>query len=658
MLPASVRDLILERLERLAQADRRVLDLIAVYGDGIPHALLRAAGGVDDEGLLVALHRMRGLGLVREELVGDGVAYGLTHPVIREVAYAELPAMARRRAHANLAAALDGDVPIPALLPSERTDRLARHYRGAGAEASAERALDVLVAAGDRARTLHANDQAAGHYDAALALVRGGRRPDLLPTLLERLGEAREQIGQGARAIELWTEALAAHEASGDAEAVARLHRLLASAIWDRGQFDLAQRHLDAALAALAALPPSDELADLLFTRLTILVRLGDLSGAAEAAARLAELAERLGSPRARVEAYLAATGVHLVQGDYARACQVATLALETAEGADELVLAKRANDQLARLSLCLGDLPLARRHAERSLEQARQAGAPTLELYPRYYLVQIHLAAGRWGEALQASADALAVARRVGRPRSLAGTLAVRVMVLARRGAFEEAEACLSEARAAYADESGSDRNVSGALEQAEAMLALERGEVARARARSADFARAGAVGFDAPLGLALLGEAQLAAGEREAALRDRGRGRAARPAGRLVPGRARGLAGGDRAGRRLVGPGLRARPRGAGPGRRLLRGARHAVRGRARPARACHARRRRGRRRSSRCAPSTSSAPSATPRAPAACSGSSACGRRRRGGRRAAPAADRSARASSRSRGWSRRG
>ena len=35
VLPASVRDLILERLERLGPDDRRVLDLIAVYGDGV-----------------------------------------------------------------------------------------------------------------------------------------------------------------------------------------------------------------------------------------------------------------------------------------------------------------------------------------------------------------------------------------------------------------------------------------------------------------------------------------------------------------------------------------------------------------------------------------------------------------------------------------------
>src|SRR5690349_15090751 len=169
VLPASVRDLILERLERLAAPDRRLLDLIAVYGDDVPHALLRPASGLDDEALLVSLHRMRALGLVREELVGDGVVYGLTHPVIREVAYAELPAMARRRAHAALAAALDGDRPIPALLPSERTDRLARHYRGAGAEVDAERALEVLLAAGERARARHANDDGGGHLGAARA---------------------------------------------------------------------------------------------------------------------------------------------------------------------------------------------------------------------------------------------------------------------------------------------------------------------------------------------------------------------------------------------------------------------------------------------------------------------------------------------------------
>src|SRR5258708_18974261 len=108
--------------------------------------------------------------------------------------------MARRHAHPAFAPALDG-------LQLDALARLARHYHAAGSLADANRTLEVLLAAGERAYGLYANDQAARHFGAALALMREGRRTELLPSVLKQLGEAWERVGETAAAIAVWSEA-------------------------------------------------------------------------------------------------------------------------------------------------------------------------------------------------------------------------------------------------------------------------------------------------------------------------------------------------------------------------------------------------------------------------------------------------------------------
>jgi DNA-binding CsgD family transcriptional regulator len=515
VLPESIVDLLTERLERLDPADRRLVQLIGVYGEATPHTVLRAASGLDEDALLVSLLRLRASGLVAEELAGARVSYALTHPLVQEVVYADLPEMARRRTHAALAAALERS-------GAPDLDRLARHYLGAGAEADQPRTLEVLLAAGQRAGSLHANADAARHLDAALLLARATDRPELLPDLLERLGEARESVGEVAAAIAVWSEALALHELAGRAGAAdrARLRRRLAIAEWDQGSFQRGLDHLSAGLAALHGEPPSQELADLQHARLILLMRLGDLAATAAAAADLTALAGHLESPRAAVEAYLAEGAVHFARGDYPRARQRSLDALAAAEAADEQLLAKRADDTLSRLATCMGECALARQHAERSFERSLALGAPSLELYPRFYLVLLDLMTGDWASALSRSADALVRARRVGRARALAATLAARGTVLALLGDLDGAETCVVEARHAYGEGSLADRNVAGSVDLAETILALERGDAARALVVAEGFEDALALGANPPLGMMLLAEARAATGDPAAAL------------------------------------------------------------------------------------------------------------------------------------------
>src|SRR5258707_3188323 len=452
-------------------------------------------------------------GLVVENVDGAEVTYILTHPLIQEVAYAELPERARGRAHTAIAFALDRVRP-------DDLDRLARHYHAAGSLADANRTLEVLLAAGERAYGLYANDQAARHFGAALALMREGRRTELLPSVLEQLGEAWERVGETAAAIAVWSEARTLHERTKNISLIVRLHRRLALAEWDRGHFDVAQAHLEAGLQALAGSKPSAELADLLHVRVILLGRRGDDKGLSTEATDLAILAERLGSRRVLVEAYFAQIRSFSADRDVVVARELAQRALNEAEVADEPLLVQRAHDILALFAYALGEHSVARHHATLSLAVARQLGAPTLEVYPRNRLVSVDLMAGKWDEALRESAELVATARRLGFARGIAGALGMRALVQVYRGDPDEAAACLAEAHEVFGGGIILDRNIFSPLAITEMMLALERADAAGILAA---LSRLGPMlaATDFPLLVqALLAEAQAMVGEPERAL------------------------------------------------------------------------------------------------------------------------------------------
>ena len=70
-------------------------------------------------------------------------------------------------------------------------------------------------------------------------------------------------------------------------------------------------------------------------------------------------------------------------------------------------------------------------------------------------------------------------VAHRVGSRRGIAAALALRALVAVHRGEYADAEAGIAEARAAFGH---GDRNVSGIVDTVDALLALGRGDAARA--------------------------------------------------------------------------------------------------------------------------------------------------------------------------------
>lgn len=474
-LPANLWETVRDRLDRGSDADRQVLDLVAVAGRDATHEVLTDVSGLDERELLRALQRLEKTGLLVEGSRGAVVAYTFAHPLFQEVVYERLPLVSRRRVHAAVAAAIErwtnGDVVA-----------LAHHYGQAGAEIAPARALEVLQAAGEKEWALHAYEAAARHWQAALDQARRAGREELLPEILERLGEAWALIGEGAAAVVIWTEALDLTSEAGDAVLAARLCRRLAMMEWDLGQFEAAGGHVTAGLEFLREAAPSLEHAELQHARTLFCRRLGDVEGASEAAGALAVLASQLRSDRCEAMAQLARSGVALAGGEFGAAVTQAANGLAAARRAGDMILTIRARDVLGLLAFATGSHGLVRELSTEGVAEAQAMGVPLLEVQPRLHALLADFLVGRWEEALAQSAHVIVLARRHSAPRILAVSLGVRSLLLAYRGELAEAEASAAEAEACYHADAVAGGHEHALVMLTQAVVALEKDDPVRA--------------------------------------------------------------------------------------------------------------------------------------------------------------------------------
>lgn len=181
-LPNSVRMAVQARVGTFSPAVQEVLHLAAVIGREFDFEVLRLAGGLEDEQLVDALESAERAQIIveagglRPALAQGGrerfaFAHGLFPASLRE----DLSGLRRRRLHRRVAAALE-------TLHPEDYEALAYHYEQASDTA---RSLEFLIKAGDRARSIYANQDAVSFYSQALALM-PQRHPQRFTVLLAR----------------------------------------------------------------------------------------------------------------------------------------------------------------------------------------------------------------------------------------------------------------------------------------------------------------------------------------------------------------------------------------------------------------------------------------------------------------------------------------
>jgi predicted ATPase/DNA-binding SARP family transcriptional activator len=220
-LPDTVHHVIAARLDALPADAKALLQDAAVIGKVFWAGSAAAIGGRTRVGCEAQLDQLvHGEFVQREErsAMQDEAQYSFKHVLIRDVAYGQIPRGDCSQKHRRAAQWIQSHARA-----DDVAELMAHHYasalelaRNAGLDTAdlVEPAIDSLWRAGERARQLYANEDAAAYFRRALALLQeapdgAGWRTELSLRLQESLGEVHELTGNHAAGENAFGAALA-----------------------------------------------------------------------------------------------------------------------------------------------------------------------------------------------------------------------------------------------------------------------------------------------------------------------------------------------------------------------------------------------------------------------------------------------------------------
>jgi class 3 adenylate cyclase/tetratricopeptide (TPR) repeat protein len=409
-VPVTLHGLIAARLDGLDPDERRLLQDASVLGKTFSKEALAALVGIpepDLEPLLSALVRKEVLGVQADPRSPERGQYGFLQDLVKRVAYETLARRERKTRHLAAAALLESSFGEG---EQEIVEVVASHYLAAyesqpDADDAAEikaSARELLARAGERAGSLAAVAEARRYFEQAAELAED---PLERARLLDRAGWMAFLNAELEAAEALFA---AAHEllAPLDTHAAAAVSAHLAQIELTTGRGEQARSRLEAAFAAVADDEPDEN---------------------------VVEVAARLGA-------------AHALGGNFEQAREPNEFALRHSQ-------ALRLPQQLIRGLHTKAQLARASRRPEEVFALLRHAVRVTLEhdLTEAASVSYINLSDAcfrndRYSEALDALADALALARRVGSRNRELFILAETSYALAMSGRWEEALAIYQE--------------------------------------------------------------------------------------------------------------------------------------------------------------------------------------------------------------------
>ena len=231
-IPNTLNGVITARLDRLADADRQVIQAAAVLGREFSRDVL--ADLLDDSASLDA-----GLATLKQrELIRAGATgrFSFKHVLTQEAAYDSLLLSRRRQLHHHAA-------DIISRLEPERAAEIARHYLEARQPGQA---LPHLVRAGQQAAHGYAIPEATGLYEQALAHEALGDTVNVRAAY-EGLGNLYS-MGDPARAASIYERMLNVAEQRGDTPMIiSALNKLSSVFALMMGQYEKAEAYLNRA---------------------------------------------------------------------------------------------------------------------------------------------------------------------------------------------------------------------------------------------------------------------------------------------------------------------------------------------------------------------------------------------------------------------------
>src|SRR5262249_213263 len=168
MVPNTIHDVVMARIDRLPDETKRLLQTAAVIGREFPLRLLDAVwnrpGSVEDH-----VRELTDLEFVYERVESEGSVYVFRHALTQETAYGSLLERHRRVHHGTVGRALEE---LYAGRIDEVAELLALHF---GRSNEAEKSIDYAILAGEKSQRRWANSEALVYFNDAL------HRLELLP---------------------------------------------------------------------------------------------------------------------------------------------------------------------------------------------------------------------------------------------------------------------------------------------------------------------------------------------------------------------------------------------------------------------------------------------------------------------------------------------
>ena len=179
-VPATVQAVLSSRIDRLAPAEKDLLQTVAVIGKEFPLRLAGEVAGTSDVERILA--RLQTAEFVYEQPAAAGdVEYTFKHALTQQVAYEAILHERRKVLHERVGTAIER---LDADRLEERYRELARHF---ARSANSAKAIEYLVRAGDAAAAKFAFREAESCWEDALRLIEGeGGHPLMHADLLVR----------------------------------------------------------------------------------------------------------------------------------------------------------------------------------------------------------------------------------------------------------------------------------------------------------------------------------------------------------------------------------------------------------------------------------------------------------------------------------------
>ncbi|HVQ03755.1 MAG TPA: adenylate/guanylate cyclase domain-containing protein [Burkholderiaceae bacterium] len=240
-VPSSIEGLLLSRVDRLPVPARRTLRSAAILGSEFDCALLPAVDPeAGDPAMLDVLCDTEWLVPVRsagtqgaQAMPHSAPRYRFASTLAHEVVYQNLLLRRRTELHQRTGVALEN---LHGTSPTrlEDLDALCHHF-SLGEDRA--RGAHYLVAAGDWARGIYANDDALRYYARALAILRNVGAPDdrAIAGIREHMGDLLGPIGRRDEAHLQFGAVLELARAIEDPVREGRVQRKLAGLHWDAG---------------------------------------------------------------------------------------------------------------------------------------------------------------------------------------------------------------------------------------------------------------------------------------------------------------------------------------------------------------------------------------------------------------------------------------